>query len=133
MSLGVLAFFKSVIQSLIELSDSLKIKYCLEDLDASVEKAVNILIKKHEENLPAYKFIEKSLEEDTVSYVISGLRMFLYFGDENEVINVARLLPILAKFGIYDKYLTKGLKFYSKKESLSQEQKKVIINVIERL
>lgn len=147
MSLGVLAFFKSIIQSLIELSGGLEIRYCLEDLDALVEKAVNIIIKKHfvqldlqniikyfadKENLRTYNFIEKSLKEDTISHVISGLRMFLYFGDENEVMNVARLLPILGKFGIYDKFLTKGLELYTKKESLSEEQKKVIIESIEK-
>ena len=40
--------------------------------------------------------------------------MLLYFGDDEEVTCVARFLGILAKFGIYDKYLTKGLDFYCK-------------------
>lgn len=148
MSLGVLAFFKSIIQSSIEMANSLEIKYSLEEIDVSVEKAINMLVKKHfvqlslqrtlkcltdEESLTACKIIEKFLEEDTISHVISGLRMFLYFGDNDEVTCVARLLAILTKFGIYDKYLTKGLELYCKKESLSQEQKKIIAKTVERL
>jgi len=39
-TLGVLAFFKSIIQSLIEISDSLGIKYNLEEIDVLVEKAI---------------------------------------------------------------------------------------------
>jgi len=128
-TLGVLAFFKSIIQSLIEISDSLGIKYNLEEIDVLVEKAIDMIVKKHfvqlslqrtlkcltdEESLTIYKIVEKFLEEDTISHVISGLRMLLYFGDNEEVTCVARFLGILAKFGIYDKYLTKGLDFYCK-------------------
>lgn len=80
-----------------------------------------------------YKIVEKFLEEGTISHVISGLRMLLYFGDNEEVTCVARLLAILAKFGIYDKYLTKGLELYCKKESLSREQREIIDKVAKRL
>lgn len=148
MSLGVLAFFKSIIRSLIEISNSLKIEYNLGEIDVLVEKAIDMLVKKHfvqlslqktlecltdEESLTVYKIIEKFLEEDTISHVISGLRMFLYFGDNEEITRVARLLPILAKFGIYDRYLTKGLELYCKGESLPQEQREIIEKVVERL
>lgn len=52
---------------------------------------------------------------------------------DEEVTCVARLLAILAKFGIYDKYLTKGLELYCRKESLSREQRKIIDKVTKRL
>lgn len=67
------------------------------------------------------------------SHVISGLRMLLYFGDKEEVTCVARFLGILAKFGIYDKYLTKGLELYCKKESLSREQREIIYKVVKQV
>jgi hypothetical protein len=40
--------------------------------------------------------------------------MLLYFGDDEEVTCVALFLGILAKFGIYDKYLIKDLSFIVK-------------------
>ena len=40
--------------------------------------------------------------------------MLLYFDDNEEVTCVGRFLSILAKFGIYDKFLTKGLELYCK-------------------
>ncbi len=147
-SLGVLAFFKSIIQTLIEASNSLRIEYGLKEINELIEKAVEVLVKKHfiqltlqktfksftnRNNLTIYKIIEKCLEEKTISHLVSGLQMFLYFGDKEEIIFAAQMLPILKEFGIYDKYLTKSLEFCYKKEDLSQDQKKNIVEILGKL
>lgn len=149
MSLGVLAFFKSIIQSLTETSDDLEIRY-LEEIDILVEEAIDMLVKKHFtqldlqrvlkclmstdiESLALYNIVENFLREDVLPYVISGLRMVLYFGDNDEVTCAARFLSILSKLGIYDRSLTRALEFHCKKESLTQDQREIILKIVEQL
>jgi radical SAM superfamily enzyme YgiQ (UPF0313 family) len=113
MSLGVLAFFRSVLRAWTDVPDRSVESTALEELSDEVEVAIAGVTRKHfiqrdvqnashalgKGDRAGYEKVESWLRDNSSAHALTALRLLLDFGDDHEVEAVARLTERLVDAG----------------------------------
>ena len=145
MSLGVLAFLRSIVRSWHKIEKRSTPTATLKDVAEQVDVTIELVRRTHFAQLAlqqavyalnggnsmAHGIIEASLRDGTLSFVLDGLRSFLDFGNNDEVAGAAQLLA-----GVLDgtrqnvDLLRDSLSYSLRRASLSLQQRRVMESVL---
>ena len=145
-SIGVLAFFRSIVESLFHMRARSTSDETLNDLRNQIDATADKLVYKHfiqrdvqqavydlnAGNRIAGNRIARWLDDSNVGFALAGLRMLLDFGTVDEVIGAAKLTKHLAQLGVVDRLLNESLR-YCLGRRLTHEQRRELEAIANQL